>query len=96
MKYPLLTLLVIHLCVISLISIFVTISDKLKAKRGKWRVPEAVLMLLSAVGGAFAMYVTMHLIRHKTKHKKFMVGIPIIMVFHLILLAWILYSYGLF
>lgn len=96
MKYPLLTLLVIHLCVISLISIFVTISDKLKAKRGKWRVPEAVLMLLSAVGGSFAMYVTMHLIRHKTKHKKFMVGIPIIMVFHLILLAWIFYSYGLF
>lgn len=94
MKYPILTLLIIHLCVISLISIFVTVSDKIKAKRGKWRIPEAVLMLLSALGGSFAMYLTMQLIRHKTKHKKFMVGIPIIMVFQLILLIWILYHLG--
>lgn len=96
MKYPLLTLLVIHLCLISLISIFVTITDKLKAKKGKWRVPETVLMTLSALGGSFVMYLTMKLIRHKTKHKKFMVGIPIIMIFQLILFAWILHSHGLF
>lgn len=94
MKYPILTLLIIHLCIISLISIFVTVSDKIKAKRGKWRIPEAVLMLLSVLGGSFAMYLTMQLIRHKTKHKKFMVGIPIIMVFQLILLIWILYHLG--
>lgn len=96
MKYPFLTLLVIHLCLISLISIAVTVSDKVKAKKGKWRVPEAVLLLLSALGGSFAMYLCMHLIRHKTKHRKFMVGIPIMMLFHLIVLAWILYSHGLF
>lgn len=94
MKYPILTLLIIQLCIISLISIFVTVSDKIKAKRGKWRIPEAVLMLLSVLGGSFAMYLTMQLIRHKTKHKKFMVGIPIIMVFQLILLIWILYHLG--
>lgn len=94
MKYPILTLLIIHLCIISLISIFATVSDKIKAKRGKWRIPEAVLMLLSVLGGSFAMYLTMQLIRHKTKHKKFMVGIPIIMVFQLILLIWILYHLG--
>lgn len=65
MKYPFLTLLVIHLCVISLIAIFITISDKIKAKRRKWRIPEAVLLTIAALGGSFAMYLSMVLIRHK-------------------------------
>ena len=94
MKYPFLTLLVIHLCVISLTAIIVTAADKIKAKRGKWRVPEAVLLTISALGGSFVMYLIMKLIRHKTKHKKFMIGIPIMMLFHLILFLWILRLHG--
>ena len=94
MKYPVLTLLVIHLCVISLIAVIITVSDKIKAIRGKWRVPEAMLLTVSALGGSFAMYITMKLIRHKTKHKRFMLGIPLMMLFHIILLLWILYSVG--
>ena len=56
--------------------------------KGGWRVPEAALLLLSALGGSLAMYITMLLIRHKTKHIKFMLGIPIIMVFQAVLLLW--------
>lgn len=65
--------------VISLISVVITISDKRKAIKGKWRVPEATLLGFSALGGSIAMFLTMLAIRHKTKHLKFMVGIPIIM-----------------
>ncbi len=66
------------LAFISLVAVIVTVADKIKAKRGKWRVPEATLMGISALGGSVAMLVTMIMIRHKTKHMKFMVGIPII------------------
>ena len=73
MKYAL-----IYLAVISLIAIIVTVADKSKARRNKWRVPEAALLGISALGGSVAMFITMLLIRHKTKHVKFMLGIPLI------------------
>lgn len=71
--------LLIYLALISLVSVAVTVYDKIAAKRRpKRRVPEKVLMLLGALGGAAAMYAVMLLIRHKTKHRKFMIGLPII------------------
>lgn len=94
MKSPVLTVCVIWLCVISLVAVIVTIADKWKAKRGKWRVPEATLLLISALGGSAAMYVTMLCIRHKTKHIKFMAGIPLIFVFQIIILVWCLLRFG--
>ena len=94
MKSPLLTALVIYLCVISLIAVIVTISDKYKAKRGKWRVPEATLLTIAALGGSVAMYGTMLTIRHKTKHIKFMGGIPLILLFQGIILRWCFLHFG--
>ena len=73
-------ILLIYLLCISLIAIVYTIADKIKAKKGKWRVPEATLFLLSLLGGSVAMYITMQLIRHKTKHLRFMIGIPLIIL----------------
>ena len=70
----------IYLAVISFVSIVATVADKIKAKRGAWRISEAALLGLSAVGGSLAMIVTMLLIRHKTRHAKFMVGIPFIIL----------------
>ena len=96
MRYPLMSFVIIHLCIISLIAIFVTVSDKIKAKRGKWRIPESVLLAISAMGGSFAMYTAMKLIRHKTNHRRFMLGIPIMMLFHVILLLWLLHFSGIF
>lgn len=72
------------LILISLISVIVTVADKVKAKSGSQRVPEATLMLLSVLGGSFAMLVTMLIIRHKTKHPKFMVGIPVILLLQVV------------
>ena len=72
------------LILISLISVIVTAADKVKAKRVSRRVPEATLMLLSVLGGSLAMLITMIIIRHKTKHPKFMVGIPVIIVLQIV------------
>lgn len=72
------------LILISLISVIVTVADKVKAKSGSQRVPEATLMLLSVLGGSFAMLITMLIIRHKTKHPKFMVGIPVIILLQVV------------
>ena len=77
----LLTFLIGYLIAISIISIIVCIYDKIAAKHNpKHRTRESTLLLLSALGGSVAMYITMQLIRHKTKHIKFMLGIPVIIV----------------
>ncbi len=73
----------IYLAAISLISVIVTVHDKRAAKKGRRRTPERDLLLLSVIGGSVAMYMTMQMIRHKTKHAKFMIGIPVIMVLQL-------------
>ena len=55
-----------------------TVSDKSRAKKHKRRVPEKTLFLTAAFGGSIAMYLTMLTVRHKTKHKRFMIGLPLI------------------
>ena len=72
--------ILIYLGVISLISVIVCVTDKLRAKKGKWRVKESTLFLISVLGGSLAMYVTMLTIRHKTLHKRFMIGVPLIII----------------
>lgn len=52
--------------------------DKWKARRGKWRIPEETLIWLVIVGGSIGALLGMYLFRHKTKHKKFTLGIPAI------------------
>jgi len=94
MRSPVLTGLVIYLCVISLIAIAVTVSDKCKAKRGSRRVSEAALLTIAALGGSAAMYAAMLCIRHKTRHIKFMAGIPLILLFQGIILRWCLIRFG--
>ncbi|MGM9683249.1 MAG: DUF1294 domain-containing protein [Eubacteriales bacterium] len=71
----------IYLAAISLVSVIVCCYDKIAAKRlPKHRTRESTLLLLSALGGSVAMLLTMLVIRHKTKHIKFMVGIPLIIL----------------
>ena len=81
------------LMAISAISMILCIYDKIVSKSGRveLRIPERVLMLLSILGGSLAMYITMQIFHHKTKHLKFMIGIPVIMVLQAALI--ILYFY---
>ena len=81
---------------ISFIAVVVTCYDKWAAtKRPKHRTRESTLLWLSAFGGSVAMYLTMLTIRHKTKHMKFMLGIPGIILAQIILLLGAAYIGGL-
>ena len=78
------------LAVISLISVIITVHDKIAAKRRRTRVPESFLILLGLMGGSAAMFLTMLVIRHKTRHAKFMVGLPIIIAAQAALVLWVI------
>ena len=80
----------IYLTAVSLVAIGLTAHDKNAARRGSWRVKESTLLIVSALGGSIAMLTTMRIIRHKTKHPKFMVGIPVIIVLQVMAVGFIL------
>lgn len=86
--------IIFYLIAVSIASIYITIKDKKAAVNHRWRVPEGMLMLFGFLGGATAMLITMKKIRHKTKHAKFMVGLPMEIVFHIALTVWLFYSLG--
>ncbi len=91
---PLMKAALIYLAIISLVSAIVCIYDKLISKKNRvaLRIPEKILFLLSALGGSIAMFVTMLIIRHKTKHKRFMIGIPVIIVLQAVLVVLAMYA----
>ena len=76
--------LVLYLALISLFTAVITAADNIKAKKGAFRVPESTLIILALLGGSIAEYAVMRLIRHKTLHKKFMLGLPLIIILQLI------------
>ena len=79
--------ILIYVPMISAVTAVLTIYDKIAAKkRPKHRISEAMLILLALLGGATAEYVVMKLIRHKTRHKKFMIGLPVIIFLHILLI----------
>ncbi len=77
--------------VISLVGVILTVYDKRIAGSGKRRVPEATLMTVGLLGGAGVMLLTMKKIRHKTKHKKFMLGLPAELILHILIVAAAVY-----
>ena len=81
-----------YLLILSIVAICVTFYDKWAAKkRPKHRTPENTLLLISALGGSIAMILTMLAIRHKTKHMKFMIGIPLIIAVQVALAVVLLF-----
>ena len=82
----------VYLLIISIVAFAVTVYDKWAAvKKPQERTRESTLLLLSALGGSLAMLFTMLGIRHKTKHLKFMLGIPLIILLQLALTAAVLF-----
>lgn len=75
MKY-----LLIYLLIINALGFLLMLIDKWKAKHHRWRIPEATLIGVAALGGSVGSLVGMYTVRHKTKHIKFTVGIPVILV----------------
>lgn len=77
-----------YLTAINLITFIVYGADKYKAKKGKWRIPEATLLLMAVIGGSIGAWIGMKVWHHKTMHKKFKYGIPIILVLQCILIIY--------
>lgn len=63
--------------------------DKLKAKHAKWRISEATLLLLAAVGGSIGAWLGMKVWHHKTLHMKFRYGVPLILLLQIALIAYL-------
>ncbi len=82
-KDILLYLLWVYLGIVNVTGFILPAVDKRRAKKDRWRIRESTLFLISALGGSVAMYISMRLFHHKTKHKRFMIGIPIIIVLQL-------------
>ena len=87
-------IILIYLAAISLVSVIVTVYDKIASKNlPRHRTREATLLILSALGGSVFMFITMLIIRHKTKHIKFMLGIPVIILVQ-VAAMWALLHFG--
>ncbi|UWG97027.1 DUF1294 domain-containing protein [Dehalobacter sp. DCM] len=80
----------IYFSVVNLIGFFMMAYDKLKAKQGGWRVPEVRIFLIGLIMGASGIYAAMHVLRHKTQHRKFVIGIPLIIVLNVLCLIYLL------
>ena len=75
-------LVLLYLIIINAAAFLLMLSDKLKARRGAWRIQERTLIATAALGGSIGALAGMYLFRHKTKHIKFTLGIPVILVVH--------------
>lgn len=84
-------LLTIYLVLVNAIAFLLMLIDKQKAKKKKWRIPEATLIGSAAIGGSIGALAGMYTFRHKTKHPKFTIGVPVILVLQLILAGVIIW-----
>lgn len=74
-----------YLVIINAAAFVLMLSDKRKAIKKKYRIPEATLMWSAALGGSIGVWLGMQIFRHKTRHKKFTLGIPFILGIQVIL-----------
>ncbi len=78
-------LLPIYLLLINALGFILMLSDKQRAKKNLWRIPEATLMTVAAVGGSLGTLAGMRIFHHKTKHLKFSLGVPLLLTAHVLL-----------
>lgn len=80
--------LICYIVVINLVSFMMFGIDKYKARRGQWRISEATLLAVAAIGGSIGVWMGMKVWHHKTLHSKFRYGVPIMLLAHIALMAY--------
>ncbi len=85
--------LLMYICIINIVGYFIILIDKYKAKRDKWRIKESTMLIVGLIGGALGNVLSMTMFRHKTQHKKFYIGMPIVAILHLVILIYLLWIY---
>ena len=83
-------LLSIYLLIINAIAFCLMLIDKYKARKNLWRIPEATLMAAALLGGGIGALIGMYTVRHKTRHAKFSIGIPLILLAQIALAQFLL------
>lgn len=76
-------ILLLYLACINLLGVGIMGLDKWKARHNRWRIPERRLFLTSFFGGSLGTLIGMRLFHHKTRHIKFLIGMPAILLFHI-------------
>ena len=77
---------IIYFILINVVTFFLFGVDKWKAKKGRWRISEATLLIFAIIGGSIGAWLGMKTWHHKTMHKKFKYGIPLILLVQIALL----------
>ena len=83
-------LLSIYLLILNAIAFCLMLIDKYKARKNLWRIPEATLISTALLGGSIGALIGMYTVRHKTRHIKFTVGIPLILLVQIALAQFLL------
>lgn len=86
-------LILLYLLLMNAIGFLLMLVDKQKARKNLWRIPESTLLWTAALGGSIGSLAGMYAFRHKTRHKKFTVGIPVILAMQVVLAGFIFYPY---
>lgn len=84
MKY-----LLVYLLIINAAGFLLMRSDKVRARKNRWRIPEATLMTVAALGGSVGSLLGMYTFRHKTRHLSFTLGMPAILIGQVVLVGYL-------
>ncbi|MBO4481935.1 MAG: DUF1294 domain-containing protein [Bacteroidales bacterium] len=77
-----------YLLIVNLLALILFGIDKYRAQRHQYRIPEATLFTVAILGGSLGAWAGMYLFRHKTAHKRFVIGIPLILVVQIVVAVW--------
>ncbi|MBQ2927447.1 MAG: DUF1294 domain-containing protein [Oscillospiraceae bacterium] len=83
-------LILLYLLIINAAGFLLMLADKHKARKNLWRIPEATLLTAAALGGSIGCLLGMYTVRHKTRHLKFTLGIPLILAVQIFAALWLL------
>lgn len=81
-------ILEVYLIIINIFTFLLYGVDKWKAKRNAWRISEKTLLLMTFAGGSFGAFFGMFFFRHKTKHLKFLILVPLFFIIHIVVMLW--------
>lgn len=78
----------LYLLIINAAGFLSMLADKHRARKNLWRIPERTLMVIALLGGSIGTLAGMYTVRHKTKHRKFTVGVPLILAAQIVISVW--------
>lgn len=83
-------ILMIYLATVNALGFLLMLVDKQKARKNRWRIPEKTLLGVAAIGGSLGSLTGMYLFRHKTLHKRFTIGIPLMLIAQIMLFIYVM------